>query len=43
MSTSMSISMIASANLPRIDLQALAALALSILLAACTNGGGPKY
>jgi hypothetical protein len=35
--------MIAPANLPRIDLRALVALGLSILLAACNNGGGPKY
>jgi hypothetical protein len=39
----MSMSMIATANLRRIDLRALVALGLSILLAACNNGGGPKY
>jgi hypothetical protein len=35
--------MIARANLQRIDLRVLLALGLSLLLAACNNGGGPTY
>ena len=35
--------MIALANLQRIDLRVLLALGLSLLLAACNNGGGPTY
>jgi len=36
-------SMIAPANLQRIDLRVLLALGLSLLLAACNNGGGTTY
>lgn len=39
----MGMRMIVPANLQRIDLRALVALGLSLLLAACNNGGGPKY
>jgi predicted small secreted protein len=30
-------------NLRRIDLRMLAVLVLALVLAACNNGGGPKY
>jgi predicted small secreted protein len=35
--------MIGPAKMRRIDLRALVALGLSLLLAACNNGGGPTY
>jgi predicted small secreted protein len=35
--------MIAPGNRRRIDLRALVALGLALLLAACNNGGGPTY
>jgi hypothetical protein len=36
-------SLIAPANLQRIDLRMVVALGLSLILAACNKGGGPTY
>ena len=35
--------MIVAAGLERIDLRFVLVLGLSLLLAACNNGGGPTY